>query len=74
MTKLVNQKTFRPTRKIFAVMVAGAVVGGIQAILNLYWPEHPFAPWMENIDSWVQFAVMAAAGYLTKEREVSEGV
>jgi len=67
MTKLVVQKSVRPTRKIFAVIVAGAVIGGVQAGLSTFWPDHPFAPMMEELDSWIQFTVMAIAGYMTKE-------
>lgn len=68
MTKLVKQPTRFPVRKILAVIVAGAVVGGAQAGLNLVWPDHPFADLLEQVDIWVQYAVMALAGYMTKEK------
>ncbi len=68
MTDLVKQKTAWPVRKILAVIVAGAVVGGVQSGLNTFWPDHPFADVLENLDVWVQYAVMALAGYLTKEK------
>ena len=68
MTKLVKQPTSFPVRKVLAVIVAGAVVGGIQSGLNLVWPDHPFAELLEQVDIWVQYAVMAFAGYMTKEK------
>ena len=68
MTELKNQPTKLPTRKILAVIVAGAVVGGVQSGLAVIWPDHPFAPIMADFDVWVQYGVMALAGYLTKER------
>lgn len=67
MEKLVTRTSALPTRKIFAVIVSGAVLGGIQAGLNLVWPDHPFAVVLEEADIWIQFAVMTIAGYMTKD-------
>lgn len=74
MTGLVNQPTKLPTRKIFAVIIAGAVVGGVQSALRMFWPDHPFEPIMADLDIWVQMAVMVFAGYFTKEKKNVEGV
>jgi hypothetical protein len=68
MSELKNQPTKFPTRKILAVIIAGALVGGLQSALQLLWPDHPFSPLMQDIDLWVQYGVMALAGYMTKER------
>lgn len=68
MADVKNHPNALPTRKIFAVIIAGAVVGGLQAALSIFWPDHPFSPLFEDIDSWVQMGVMVAAGYMTKER------
>lgn len=68
MTKLTKQPTAFPTRKLMAVMIAGAIVGLIQSGLAFAWPDHPFAPLLAEADIWVQAAVMALAGYMTKER------
>ena len=68
MADLVKQPSAFPVRKIMAVIVSGAVVGGIQSGLNLVWPDHPFADLLNQVDIWVQYAVMALAGYMTKEK------
>ncbi len=65
---LENQPTAMPTRKIAAVIIAGMLIGGVQSALNIFWPDHPFAPIMADLDTWVQFGVMALAGYMTKEK------
>lgn len=65
---LQNQPTAAPTRKIAAVIIAGMVVGGVQSALNIFWPDHPFAPIMQDLDLWIQTGVMILAGYMTKEK------
>lgn len=72
MTNLVNRPNAFPTRKILAVIISGAVLGGAQAALNLFWPDHPFGVLMEDLDVWIQAGVMVLAGYMTKERESSD--
>lgn len=67
---LVNQSSKLPTRKIMAVILSGMIVGGLQSALNLFWPDHPFAPFMEDFDIWVQGVIMILAGYMTKEKNV----
>ena len=68
MTDLVKQASAFPIRKIVAVVVSGAVIGGIQSGLNLVWPDHPFVELLEQVDIWVQYGVMTFAGYMTKEK------
>lgn len=70
MTSLVNQTSKLPTRKILAVIISGALIGGLQAALRVFWPDHPFDALMEDLDIWIQAVVMVAAGYMTKEKEV----
>ena len=65
---LVNQASKLPTRKIMAVILSGMILGGIQSGLRLVWPDHPFAPYMEDVDIWLQGTIMVLAGYLTKEK------
>lgn len=67
MAELKNQPTKFPTRKIMAVIVSGAILGAAQSALGLYWPDHPFAPYLQDVDIWLQGVVMILAGYLTKE-------
>ena len=47
---LKTQPSKMSTRKIAAVIVSGAVLGAAQAALDLLWPDHPFAPLMEQAD------------------------
>ena len=65
---LQSQPSAAPTRKMLAVIIAGMIMGGIQTLLRTYWPDHPFAPLMGDLEIWLQAAVMVAAGYLTRER------
>lgn len=67
---LVKQKTLRPTRKVFAVIVAGAVVGGTQAVIKTFWPDSlaSFENLAGDLDIWIQTLVMILAGYMTKEK------
>lgn len=69
MSQLKTQPSSFPTRKIVAVIVSGAVIGGIQSGLALLWPDHPFAGLFQDLDIWVQSGVMVLAGYLTKDKE-----
>ena len=66
---LVNQTKKYPTRKISAVIVSGIIIGVLQSLLRLYWPDHPFTPYIEDLDIWLQGFVMITAGYFTRERE-----
>ena len=66
---LKTQPTKMPTRKIAAVIISGALLGAVQSGLDLLWPDHPFAPLMEQFDIWIQMGVMVAAGYMVKDRE-----
>lgn len=70
MTQLKNAPSKLPTRKILAVIIAGAVVGGTQSGLDLLWPDHPFATVLSELDVWVQAGVMIAAGYMTRDVDV----
>lgn len=65
---LVVQPTLMPMRKVWAAMIAGAVVGAIQSGLLVWWPDHPFAPLLEQTDIWIQTAVMLLAAYFTRNR------
>ena len=66
---LINQANRLPTRKLLAVLVSGAIMGAAQSLLQLFWPDHPFAPYMQYVDIWLQGLVMVAAGYFTRESE-----
>jgi hypothetical protein len=68
MTEVEKQPTALPTRKILAVIVSGAVLGAVNSALDLFWPDHPLAVLMGDLDIWIQWGVMALAGYYTRER------
>lgn len=65
---LVTQSSKLPTRKMAAVIVSGMVIGGIQSGLRMFWPDHPFAPLMADLDMWIQMGVMVAAGYFVRDK------
>ncbi|MCB1343641.1 MAG: hypothetical protein KDK24_21745 [Pseudooceanicola sp.] len=68
MTNLVNQPTSRPTRKMWAVIISGAVMGGIQAALAAVLPEADFQPLLQQLGPLVTALVVSLAGWLTRER------
>lgn len=68
MTDLVKQPSAMPTRKMVAVIVTGAIVGGIGTALNIFAPDADFAPLLEMATPAITALVMAVAGYMTKER------
>lgn len=72
MTKLVERASALPTRKILAVIISGALIGALQSGLNIFWPDHPFGVFMEELDIWIQAGVMVLAGYMTREKESSD--
>jgi VanZ family protein len=68
MSNLQNQPTAWPTRKLAAVIIAGMVVGGLQAAAQAFFPGYNATELLKHVDFIVQGLVMAAAGYWTKER------
>lgn len=64
---LVTQASKFPTRKIMAVIISGMITGVAQSLLRLFWPDHPFAPYMESVDIWLQGLIMVYVGYMTKD-------
>lgn len=69
MTNLIRQSSSFPTRKILAVILSGIILGVCQSLLRYFWPDHPFSPYMEDVDIWLQGLIMVIAGYITKEKE-----
>ena len=65
---LVTQNSFWPTRKVWAMIISGALMGIIQSLLANYWPDHPFADQMVNLDIWLQGTIMAVAAYMYREK------
>jgi hypothetical protein len=65
---LVNQPSFLPTRKMMAVIISGAIMGAVNQLLNIYWPEHPFIDLLDDVEIWLQMGIMVVAGYMTQEK------
>lgn len=65
---LVNQPTSAPTRKMTAVIVAGALTAILQTVIAKYLPDFPATQFLADFDVWAQAVVMMAFGYFTKER------
>ena len=61
---LTNQPTSAPTRKMWAVMLAGAVTSIVNVLMGMYVPA--FAT--PEVLSIVGAAMMVLAGYVVKER------
>jgi hypothetical protein len=68
MSDLSNQPTAWPTRKLWAVIIAGMIVSGIRTGLAEVWPDHPFEPFLVELGPWLQTGVMAAAGYMVRNK------
>ena len=65
---LVEQSTKWPIRKVWAVIIAGAVIGGVQSALGFVPGGKDFIPFVEEFDVWIQLGVMSLAGYFVKEK------
>lgn len=67
--KYKDQPTAWPTRKMMAVLIAGAVVIAAEVALQAWAPGVPVTEFLASIDMVVQLLVMGAAGYMTRERD-----
>jgi hypothetical protein len=65
---LKNQPTAAPSRKWWALVIAGVLVNAAYGALDAVWPAHPFAPYKAEIIGWVVLAVGAASAYMTRNR------
>jgi hypothetical protein len=68
-SNLVNQPSAMPTRKLWAVIVAGMAVSAIRVTLTEFFPGHEFEPFLMELGPWVQTGIMALAGYFTRNKE-----
>jgi hypothetical protein len=66
MTKI-NQPTANPTRKLWAVMISGALVGAVQAGLGFVMPESGVNQIIADFEPFVYGGVMVLAGYFTPD-------
>ncbi len=67
MKRLVNQPTKRPTRKIWAVIIAAAIVGAARSVLDALFPEMKLGPQIEAIRPFIESGLIAAAGYFARD-------
>ncbi|KKM82925.1 hypothetical protein LCGC14_1314600 [marine sediment metagenome] len=61
---LINQDSAAPTRKMWAVLIAGALTSIVNVLMGMYVPD--FAT--PEVLSIVGAAMMVLAGYVVKER------
>lgn len=54
-----------PVRKVWAAIISGMVIGGVQTALSIFLPEQSFQVALEQLDVWIQGAVMVAFAYMT---------
>ena len=65
---LKSQPTLAPTRKVWAAIVAGMVVGALQSAMSIFAPDMDATQLLQQVDIWVQTGAMVAASYLTRDR------
>ena len=63
---LVKQPTAGPTRKMWAVILTGIIMGAIMTVTKEYAPD--MADDVAGLEVWINAGVMAFAGYWTKDR------
>ena len=64
---LKTQPSKMPTRKMWAVIVTGAVVGAATEALNTFVPGTNWQPFVEANSQYITALLMALAGYITKD-------
>lgn len=65
---LKSQPTYAPTRKVWAAIVAGMVVGALQSALSMFAPDLDATQLLQQVDIWVQTGAMVLASYFTRDR------
>jgi len=68
MAELIKQPTLQPTRKLWAIIISGAIIGTIKTLLSIYWPDNPLDPYMQDFGFWVEGGLMVIAGYMTRNK------
>ncbi|MFN7881707.1 MAG: hypothetical protein ACK5PF_01640 [bacterium] len=66
---LKDQPSAAPTRKMWAVILSGALVNAAFGALDVMWPDHPLGPYKAEFIGWTVLGVSAIAGYMTRNRE-----
>ncbi|TFL16447.1 hypothetical protein [Jannaschia formosa] len=68
MKRLITQPTAAPTRKLWAVIATGAIMGGVTATVDAIPALAPAALYLDQAEVWVTAGLMALAGYMTRDR------
>lgn len=68
MTRLVNQPSAAPTRKIGVGLIAAVIVAAVQGGAQVVLPQTDLSEIMAALGPWITTAVYFIAGYLTRER------
>ena len=63
---LVKQSTAGPTRKMWAVILSGIIMGAVTSVTKEYAPD--MAADVAGLEVWINAGVMAVAGYWTRDR------
>ena len=66
---LVKQSSVMPTRKMMAVILSGAIIGGVRAALDIVWPDHPLDASFQEFGTAITAVIMVASGYFVKDRK-----
>ena len=65
---LINQPGPKPTRKMWAVLIAAAIVGAVRAVLAVLLPDLDPGPAVEIVRPFIEGGLICLAGYMTRER------
>jgi hypothetical protein len=63
----VNQKNYNPTRKVWAVILSSMIIAALNTTLTIVWEDHPFTPYMDHLDQWLQAILVSGIAYQVKE-------
>lgn len=66
---LINQPSRNPTRKLWAVIISGGILGAINAALTVAFPGTEFMYILDQLTPYLIGILMAIAGYFTRDAE-----
>lgn len=66
---LKNQPNKKPTRKVWAVIITGAILGGINAAIGIVVPDADYLPLLQEFSPYIIGIIMAISGYMTRDKE-----
>ena len=69
MARLAKQKSRMPTRKMWAGILSGVIVGAAQGGVSAAFPDADWQTLLSDLGPWLTALIMSGAGYMIKERE-----